>query len=164
MKKTLLCLSLLILSFAIKAQVLGVDRTEITMGSSANIEKFDLCSDTTWTVVTSQSWLKVIVYLWYGNTHSTSMGYSGSAPDIGYSEFINNTGAGRDSAFIKLIADANTSTTRTAMVTITGMNVPVIRTITVTQTGIGEKVTKMVMNNGSMIIKSSNTIINKINP
>lgn len=161
MKKILLSLSLLlIISLTIHAQVLGVDRSVINVGPEAFKEKFDLCSDTTWTVVSSQEWLGVMVHLWYGARKQISMAYSGTAPDIGAFEFLQSNAAGRDSAFVLLLAEKNTATTRTATVTITGTNVPVVRTILVTQTGTGTT-DKVIISNDRWIIKGTTTIINR---
>lgn len=56
-------------------------------------------------------------------------------PDLGAYEYLNDTVAGHDSAFVYLIAEANTGKTRTATVTVQGTNVAGYSQIIVRQLG-----------------------------
>jgi len=138
MKKIILFITLLVLSTQLHSQVLAIDRSIISVGTTQMNEKVDLCSDTTWTVTSSADWLKVATTLFWSTSDTSSfigMLYSGTAPDIGYNEFLDGMVTGHDSAFVYLIAEANTGKTRTATVTVQGTNVAGYSTITVTQLG-----------------------------
>lgn len=136
--KTSLLIFCLFASITLNAQVLGIDRSSIRVGTGQMYEKVDLCSDTTWIVASSASWLTVATQLFWRTSDTSAFVsnlYSGTAPDIGAYEYLNDTVAGHDSAFVYLIAEANTGKTRTATVTVTGTNVAGYSVITVTQLG-----------------------------
>ena len=141
-KNSKMKISLIILfcfvSLSINAQVLAIDRSIINVGPEQMNEKFDLCSDTTWIVTSSESWLAVATQLFWRTSATSakiSMLYSGTAPDLGAYEFLQNTVSGHDSAFVYLIAEKNMGKTRTATITVQGTNVPGYSQITVRQIG-----------------------------
>lgn len=100
----------------------------VTIAAAENsTAQFYIISNTTWRIETSQEWLKVAVELYYstndasGEHQYVTMKYSGSAPDIGYSEFLDTWATGHDTAIVTLTALANTGQfARNASVTITG--------------------------------------------
>jgi hypothetical protein len=159
MKNSIVIL-LLLASINLNAQVLGIDRTSISVGSALMNETVDLCSDTTWTIQSSQTWLKVAVRLFW-STSSTSkfvtLYYSGTAPDIGWAEYLQDNASGHDSAFVYLIAEPNLGAKRTAIVTVQGTNVVGYSQITVTQLGLGKKV--FVSSGGKLFIDKNGKII-----
>lgn len=136
--KSILSILLLITSITLNAQVLGIDRSNVSVGTGQMNEKVDLCSDTTWIVTSSAEWLTVATQLFWRTSDTSAfvtMLYSGETIDIGAFEYLNDTVMGHDSAFVYLIADANTGKTRTATVTVQGTNVEGYSTITVRQVG-----------------------------
>ena len=106
---------------------LYVSKTNITIPSTANTDgKFNIISNTDWTITSSQPWLTVGVELYYslGGQGYKTMLYSGTAPDIGAFEYMQTTATGHDSAFVTLTAEANTAyTSRNATVTVSGTGV-----------------------------------------
>jgi hypothetical protein len=87
--------------------------------------RFNILSDTSWYIQCSQSWLTVIVQMYYTKD---GKGYvynphSGSAPDIGAYEYMESYATGRDTAFVQLVTEANSSAARTAVVAIVGNGV-----------------------------------------
>jgi hypothetical protein len=150
-KKVYLILIVILMTMPIQAQVLAVDRSVISVPATAADEKFDLCSDTTWTVTSDQEWLTVATQLFWRTSDTSSFVspvYSGTAPDIGAYEFLNDSVVGHDSAFVYLIASQNLGTARTATVTIQGTNVAGYSTIVFNQAG--------AISGRSRIIKSPN--------
>lgn len=151
MGKACLILIVILMAVPIQAQVLGVDRSVISVPATTANEKFDLCSDTTWTVTSDQEWLTVVTQLFWSTndtTHFVTLVYSGTAPDLGWSEFLEDNVSGHDSAFVYLIASQNLGTARTATVTIQGTNVAGYSTIVFNQAG--------ALSGKSRIIKSPN--------
>lgn len=116
---------------------LFVSTNNLTIPATANTDgKFNIISNTDWTVTSSQPWLTVGVELFYslsGQGYKTVL-YSGTAPDIGAFEYMQTSATGHDSAFVTLQAEVNTGTLRTATVSVTGTGVTPT-TIYVTQEG-----------------------------
>lgn len=121
---------------------LYVSTHNLTIPAAENsTAKFNIISNTDWTITTSQPWLTVSVQLYWSTIDSlgtkqqwVSMAYSGSAPDLGAFEYLPSTASGHDTAIVTLQADANIGSARTATVTISGTNVA-NQVINVTQEG-----------------------------
>jgi hypothetical protein len=158
-KKLYLILIVILMTVPIQAQVLAVDRSVISVPEITANEKFDLCSDTTWIATSDQEWLTVATQLFWStndSTHFVTFVYSGTAPDIGAYEFLQNYVTGHDSAFAYLIAGANTGVPRTATVTIQGTNVAGYSEIIFTQSGALSSKPEVLKSLNGKILRTSN--------
>ena len=138
MKKILFVLVLFMVGFlSLNAQsTLTVTTNKVTIATPANSTgTFNIISNTNWVATSSQSWLTVLVRLFYtqnGQNYVTNS-YSGIAPDLGAFEVLQNFANGSGEAWVTLTAQANTSGVgRTATITIMGTGVS-SQTVTVTQ-------------------------------
>jgi hypothetical protein len=116
---------------------LYLSKSSLTIPAIANSDgKFNIISNTDWTITSSQPWLTVGVELYYklGTQGYKTNLYSGTAPDIGAFEYMQTTATGHDSAFVTLTAEANTGALRTATVTVSGTGVT-SQIVNVTQEG-----------------------------
>jgi hypothetical protein len=137
MKKILFIIVLAIIGLVSYAQSnLNVSTNTVTIPLPANSTgTFNIGSNVNWTVTSSQSWLTVLVKLFYtqNGQNYVTLPYSGSAPDIGAFEYLQTYANGSGSAWVTLTADGNPLITgRTAIVTVTGTGVPQ-QTVVVTQ-------------------------------
>jgi hypothetical protein len=87
--------------------------------------RFNILSDTNWYIQCSETWLTVIVQMYFikdgrGYVYNP---HSGSAPDIGAYEYRESYAMGSDTAFVQLIAEANVAAPRIAIVAIVGTGV-----------------------------------------
>lgn len=156
MKKLLWGMALLI-AIPLNAQFLFINKTGVTIPASGNpqsigagttgnpsakSEVFYILSDTTWRIDSSQPWLTVLVQLYWSNVDTNgvkkqwvTLGYSGSAPDIGAFEYMQTYATGHDTAIVTLrCEEANTGEMRHGAITIRGADTP-IRTLIGTQLG-----------------------------
>lgn len=142
MKKFIFLFLFSICCFALDAQTpfLGVTRHTIILEPYSNAGsgwyfpantsykaygRFNIFSDTIWYIQCSEAWLTVIVQEYF---IKNGKGYvynphSGSAPDIGAYEYMESYAAGRDTAFVQLVAEANGTTARAAVVAVVGNGV-----------------------------------------
>jgi hypothetical protein len=136
MKKILLVIVLVIIGFVSYAQSLQVSTNNVTIATPANSTgTFNIISNVNWTATSSQTWLTVLVKLFYtqNGQNYVTIPYSGSAPDIGAYEVLQPYANGSGQAWVTLTAEANSSGVgRTATVTVSGTGVP-SQVVTITQ-------------------------------
>jgi hypothetical protein len=115
---------------------LTVTTNKVTIATPANSTgTFNIISNTNWVATSSQTWITVLVKLFYtqNGQNYVTIPYSGSAPDLGAFEVLQQYANGSGQAWVTLTAQANTSGVgRTATITITGTGVSP-QTVTVTQ-------------------------------
>jgi len=136
----------------VNPESLFIDRMEESTG------QFYINSNTSWIITSSVDWLMVAINLRSvenGVTYETQR-FSGSAPDIGAFEYMENNASGSGDALVTLYASENFSTSaRTATVTITGTNAST-KYVSVTQldnTSNNSTLGKIIKSNDKIIIK-----------
>ena len=138
MKKMLFVLVLFMIGFlSLNAQSsLQVSTNNVTIAIPVNSTgTFNIISNVNWTATSSQTWLTVLVKLFYtqNGQNYVTIPYSGSAPDLGPFEVLQQYAKGLGQAWVTLTAQANTSGVgRTATITVTGTGVS-SQIVTVTQ-------------------------------
>jgi hypothetical protein len=137
MKKILFIILLSIIGLVSHAQsTLTVSTNKVSIATPANSTgTFNINSNTNWVATSSQTWLTVLVKLFYtqNGQNYVTIPYSGSAPDLGAFEVLQNFANGSGQAWVTLTAQANISGVgRTATITVTGTGVST-QIITVTQ-------------------------------